>query len=90
MVRAPGRWAAGFDNGAEGGVGHGDCSDQGAENGATVAELEAILGWHGGGMAAHYVKDANRARLSPEVIHRLATSKPAPMEEVRASEPKGK
>ena len=32
-----------------------------AENGATVAELEAIFGWQGGGMAALYTREANRA-----------------------------
>jgi integrase len=31
-----------------------------AENGATVAELEAIFGWRGGGMAALYTEEANR------------------------------
>jgi hypothetical protein len=34
-----------------------------AENGATVAELEAIFGWQGGGMAALYTRAADRARL---------------------------
>jgi hypothetical protein len=35
-----------------------------AENGATVAELEAIFGWHGGGMASHYTREADRVRLA--------------------------
>ena len=35
-----------------------------AENGATVAELEAIFGWHGGAMASHYTREANRVRFS--------------------------
>lgn len=35
-----------------------------AENRGTVAELEALFGWHGGGMAAHYTRDADRARLA--------------------------
>ena len=34
-----------------------------AENGATVAELEAIFGWEGGGMASLYTEAADRARL---------------------------
>lgn len=33
-------------------------------NGATVAELEAIFGWRGGGMAALYTRQADRARLA--------------------------
>lgn len=35
-----------------------------ANNGATVAELEAIFGWSGGGMAALYTRAADRKRLS--------------------------
>ncbi|WP_084632982.1 tyrosine-type recombinase/integrase [Pleomorphomonas oryzae] len=35
-----------------------------ANAGATVAELEAALGWHGGTMASHYTKTADRARLA--------------------------
>lgn len=35
-----------------------------ADNGATVTELEAIFGWHGGGMAALYTKAADRRRAS--------------------------
>ncbi len=42
-----------------------------AENGATVAELEAIFGWHGGAMAAHYTREANRVRLAKEGMHKL-------------------
>jgi integrase len=56
-----------------------------AENGATVAELEAIFGWHGGAMAAHYTREANRARLAKEAMHKLGTSIPAPDEPVRAA-----
>jgi integrase len=60
-----------------------------AENGATVAELEAIFGWHGGAMAAHYTREANRVRLSKIAMHKLAnaegTSIPAPDDEVRAA-----
>jgi integrase len=58
-----------------------------AENGATVAELEAIFGWHGGAMAAHYTREANRVRLAREAMHKLAnetgTSIPAPDDQVR-------
>jgi integrase len=43
-----------------------------AENGATVAELEAIFGWHGGGMAALYTRDADRVRLSKAAMHKLS------------------
>jgi integrase len=47
-----------------------------AENGATVAELEAIFGWHGGAMASHYTREANRVRLAKEAMHKLdATNK---------------
>ena len=35
-----------------------------AEAGATVAELEAMFGWSGGGMASLYTKTADRRRLS--------------------------
>jgi integrase len=63
-----------------------------AENGPTVAELEAIFGWHGGAMAAHYTREANRVRLAREAMHKLAntggTSIPAPDGEVRAPERK--
>jgi integrase len=64
-----------------------------AENGATVAELEAIFGWHGGAMAAHYTREANRVRLAKEAMHKLAnetgTSIPAPDDKVRAPGRKG-
>lgn len=51
-----------------------------AENGATVSELEAIFGWHGGRMASHYTKEANRVRLAREAMHKLATSNPSPLD----------
>nr|WP_084798529.1 tyrosine-type recombinase/integrase [Pleomorphomonas koreensis] len=35
-----------------------------ANAGSTVAELESALGWHGGAMASHYTKTADRARLA--------------------------
>lgn len=60
-----------------------------AENGATVAELEAIFGWHGGGMASHYTREADRVRLAKEAMYKLAndkrTSIPAPLAQVRAA-----
>lgn len=42
-----------------------------ANNGATVAQLEAIFGWQGGQMAALYTRAANRRRLSMEAMHML-------------------
>ena len=58
-----------------------------ANNGATVAELEAIFGWIGGRMASLYTQAADRARLARRAIDKLAnenrTSIAAPMEEVR-------
>jgi integrase len=39
-----------------------------AENGATVAELEAIFGWKGGVMASHYTQSANRKALAAGAI----------------------
>jgi integrase len=59
-----------------------------AQNGATVAELEAIFGWTGGGMAALYTREADRARLSARAMSKLEntseTSTPAPSNPVRA------
>jgi integrase len=42
-----------------------------AENGATVAELEAIFGWRGGGMASLYTRAADRARLARMAMKKL-------------------
>jgi integrase len=44
-----------------------------ANAGATVAQLEAIFGWSGGGMASLYTRSADRRRLSKEAMHKLAT-----------------
>jgi integrase len=60
-----------------------------ADNGATVAELEAIFGWQGGGMAALYTREADRRRLAKAAMWKLAkneseTSTPAPSHKVRA------
>ena len=56
--------------------------------GATVAQLEAIFGWSGGRMASLYTRSADRQRLAKEAMHKLAnsmaTSIPAPLQEVRA------
>lgn len=43
-----------------------------AENGATVAELEALFGWRGGGMASLYTRSANRVRLAKSAISKLS------------------
>jgi integrase len=64
-----------------------------ANNGATEAQLEAIFGWEGGKMAAHYTRTANRQKLSTGAIGTLArtedeTSIPAPSGKVRAPERK--
>jgi integrase len=65
-----------------------------ANNGATVAQLEAIFGWSGGTMAAHYTRSADRQRLAVEAMHKLAnddrTSIPAPEGQVRARKEKNK
>lgn len=46
-----------------------------ANAGATVAQLEAIFGWHGGRMASLYTKAADRRRLAMEAMHKLATTR---------------
>ena len=66
-----------------------------ANAGATVAQLEAIFGWSGGRMAAHYTREADRTRLAREAIDKLAkpelgTSIPAPTNQVRALGDKSK
>jgi integrase len=55
-----------------------------ADNGATVAQLNAIFGWTGTAMASHYTQEADRKRLAAEAMNKLATSIPAPCNEVRA------
>lgn len=42
-----------------------------AENGATVAQLEALFGWRGGGMASLYTRKANRERLAMDAADKL-------------------
>lgn len=60
-----------------------------AHNGATVAELNAVFGWTGAKMAAHYTQTADRERLALAAADKLmntsATSIPAPEGKVRAS-----
>lgn len=43
-----------------------------ANNGASEAELEAMFGWRGGRMAAHYTRSADRERLSIGAAERIA------------------
>jgi integrase len=43
-----------------------------ANNGATVAQLEAIYGWTGGRMASLYTRSADRVRLAREAMGKLA------------------
>ena len=64
-----------------------------ANNGATVAQLEAIYGWTGGNMAALYTRTADRARLARQAISMLekpekGTSIPEPSQKVRGLEQK--
>jgi integrase len=42
-----------------------------ANNGATVAELNAIFGWTGSYMASLYTQSADRARLAREAMNKL-------------------
>jgi integrase len=60
-----------------------------ANNGATVATLEAIFGWEGGQMAALYTKAADRKRLAAEHMDKLRTPIPSPIGKVRAPGRKG-
>jgi integrase len=65
-----------------------------ANNGATVAELDAMFGWTGGRMASYYTREADRRRLAKGAISKLTnnarTSIPAPRRPVRALELKSK
>jgi integrase len=45
-----------------------------ANNGATVAQLEAIYGWSGGKMASLYTRSADRARLAREAMGKLSVA----------------
>lgn len=46
-----------------------------ANNGATVAQLEAIFGWRGGGMASLYTRQADRTRLAGEGMGKMIGEK---------------
>ena len=59
-----------------------------ADAGATEAELMAIFGWTDPKMAAHYTRTANRKRLAAQGMTKLATSIPAPSDQVREPERK--
>jgi hypothetical protein len=48
-----------------------------AERGATESELEAMFGWRGGRMAAHYTQKANRAKLALEAAEKINAERPA-------------
>jgi integrase len=65
-----------------------------ANNGATVAQLNAIFGWTGSKMASLYTANADRARLSRESMDKLrnetATKSAAPKEKVRRASSKQK
>jgi integrase len=66
-----------------------------ANNGATVAELEAIFGWSGGQMAALYTRSADRKKLAAGAMDKLSrnetgTSMLPPSQKVVAQERKAK
>ena len=66
-----------------------------ANDGATVAELEAIFGWQGGGMASLYIRTVHRARLAKGEMAKLDRtpgehSIPAPSGKVRETGRKDK
>ena len=42
-----------------------------AEHGATDAELDALLGWSGGGMSSLYTRKASRQKLAASALARL-------------------
>jgi integrase len=46
-----------------------------AEAGLSVAELEARYGWHGGSMASHYTKSANRKALALQAAAKIAEAR---------------
>ncbi len=41
------------------------------ESGASSAELDALLGWSGGGMASLYTRKASRQKLAASALARL-------------------
>lgn len=48
-----------------------------ANNGATVAQLEAIYGWSGGKMASLYTRAADRERLARQAMRKLSRDETA-------------
>jgi integrase len=48
-----------------------------ADNGATEAQLEALFGWRGGGMASLYTRQANRAKLARDAAIMLLPEREA-------------
>lgn len=58
-----------------------------AENGATVAQLEALFGWSGGRMASLYTRAADRRRLALESIGKLERNEKSIPEPVRGQSP---
>jgi hypothetical protein len=52
-----------------------DRGDAAAENGGTVAELEAIFTWTGGKMASLYARSADKRRLAKRAMRKLAEQK---------------
>jgi integrase len=65
-----------------------------ANNGATVAQLNALFGWTGSKMASLYTQSADRKRLAQDAIAMLAnetaTSIPSPGDKVRGPKQKRK
>jgi len=65
-----------------------------ADNGATVAQLNAIFGWTGSKMSSLYTENADRKKLAGDAINKLifgdktATSIPSPKGQVRAAKRK--
>lgn len=59
-----------------------------ADDGATVAQLNAIFGWRGTAMASLYTEEANRRRLARSAMNKLAPAIPSPDQEVRELEQK--
>lgn len=46
-----------------------------ANNGATEAQLEAMFGWRGGGMASLYTRQANRTKLALDAADKLMSER---------------
>jgi integrase len=61
-----------------------------ANNGATVAQLNAIFGWSGAKMASLYTQSADRARLARDAMNKMRTKDAAPMGKVRRVSGKSK